>query len=84
MSSVVYAAIRFYTCFVFDKVAKVISVIGSVFGTTIWGYVFLSFINNKMPGVGPDDFILLAIILCEVWVCASTLSDYNTIERRVH
>jgi hypothetical protein len=83
-ASFIYAAIRFYSCFVFTLVAKCISVFGSIFGMSIWGYVLISFFNNKMHGPGPDDLVFFAIILCEVWVCASTLSDRHFIDRRVH
>lgn len=81
----IYSAIRFYTCFVFDNVARGISLLGSVVGLTLFGNVFLSFINNTAHGVAPDDLMILVILAAEVWVCASTIADdRDGVDRRKH
>jgi len=81
----VYSAIRFYTCFVFDKIALGLSLVGSVVGLTLWGNVFLSFMNNTEHRVSPHDLMVLVILAAEVWVCASTIADdRNGVDRRKH
>jgi hypothetical protein len=85
ITTFIYAAIRFYTCFVFDKVARGLSLLGSVIGFNLFGNVFLSFINNTAHGVAPDDLMILVILASEVWVCASTIADdRDGVDRRKH
>jgi hypothetical protein len=85
ITTFIYAAIRFYTCFVFDKVARGLSLLGSVIGFNLFGNVFLSFINNTAHGVAPDDLMILIILASEVWVCASTIADdRGGVDRRNH
>ena len=50
-------------------------VYGAVFlGAYLWLAVFISFLNNPERATGAADMMILVLVLCEVWVGATTLS----------
>jgi hypothetical protein len=81
--TLIYSALRFYTCFVFTKVAEAISMLAAMFGVILWTHFFLSALHAMGHTIHPDDFVVLTFIVAEAWVWASTLSEFNiTYDRR--
>jgi hypothetical protein len=46
-----------------------------MFGCFLWLFTFHSFMENPMRPMGSADFMLMFLIISEMWVGASTLSE---------
>jgi hypothetical protein len=79
--AMLYAVLRLHSVFILTKTTQVLSIIAGFIGIALWGSLFTSVFMNTDHSIGAAPIILVGIILSEVWVCASALSD-NGAERR--
>ena len=71
-----YGFTRLYSCCTDNPRYSVI--LGAFLGFWLWCYTFVSFTSNTIRSIGSADIMVLVVVVCEVWVAASAISEYRT------